>query len=164
MGYAPPCYVDTYKRKISGHKDENDSYCSTSWPVPFLEWNRLVNIEAIENVVENESHFSLEVVDEVLVRPSGGSGGLIEGRLGERCGGNGRRGGSISRAVGGLVVKGRSSLRESRRGEVGGVENKSSIESRLMANGVSKRLEVAEEMIGESSGIEVGEVGGGAET
>ncbi|GKE05786.1 hypothetical protein Tco_1397804 [Tanacetum coccineum] len=30
-----------------------------------------------------------------LLGPSGGSGGLIEGRLGEKCGGNGGRGGSM---------------------------------------------------------------------
>ncbi|GKF37434.1 hypothetical protein Tco_0114192, partial [Tanacetum coccineum] len=32
-----------------------------------------------------------------LLGPNGGSGGLIEGRLGKRCGGNGRRCGSMSR-------------------------------------------------------------------
>ncbi|GJR51112.1 hypothetical protein Tco_1401633 [Tanacetum coccineum] len=136
------------------------------------------NIEAIENVVENESYFSLEVVDEGL-SPNGGSSGLIKGRLSERCGGNGGRGGSMSgvgegkvdsmggmgggllaihsivsndgRGGGGLVVEGGSSLRDAGGGEVngGGVDL-----------GVSKRLEVAGEMIGESGGIEVGEVGG----
>ncbi|GKF18384.1 hypothetical protein Tco_0063302 [Tanacetum coccineum] len=97
MGYAPPCYVDTYKRKHG----------------------------------------------KGLLGPNGGSDGLIEGRFGERCCGNGGRGGSMSR-VGegkvdsmsgmgggslsicsmvsndgrggrGLVVKGGSSLRESRK-------------------------------------------------
>nr|GEY66715.1 hypothetical protein [Tanacetum cinerariifolium] len=77
-----------------------------------------------------------------LLGPNGESGGLTEGRLGERCGGNGRRGGSMSRVGegkvdlmggmgggllvirsmvsndgrgdGGLVVEGGSSSRESR--------------------------------------------------
>ncbi|GJR94659.1 hypothetical protein Tco_0266833 [Tanacetum coccineum] len=116
-----------------------------------------------------------------LLGPSGGSGGLIEGRLGERCGGNGGRGGSMSgvgegkvdsiggmgggllairsmvsndgRGGGGLVVKGGSSLREG--GKVNG---------RCVDLGVRKRLEVAGEMIGKSGGIEVREVGGGAKT
>ncbi|GKD39434.1 hypothetical protein Tco_1259641 [Tanacetum coccineum] len=100
------------------------------------------DIEAIDNVVENESHFSLEVIDDGL-SPNDGSDGLIEGRFGERCGGNGGRGGSMSRVGegkvdsmgemgggslairsmvsndgrggGGLVVESGSSLRESRK-------------------------------------------------
>ncbi|GKE08470.1 hypothetical protein Tco_1412021 [Tanacetum coccineum] len=140
------------------------------------------DIEAIENVVENESQFSLEVVDDGL-SPNGRSGGLIEGRFGERCSGNGGRGGSMSgvgegkvdsiggmgggslairsivsndgRGGGGFVVEGGSSPREGGEVNGGGVDL-----------GVSKRLplEVSEEMIGESGGIEVGEVGGGADT
>ncbi|GJR95311.1 hypothetical protein Tco_0267485 [Tanacetum coccineum] len=78
-----------------------------------------------------------------LLGPNGGSGGLIEGRFGERYGGNGRRGGSMSgvgegkvdsmgrmggsslairsmlsndgRGGGGLFIEGGSSLRESRK-------------------------------------------------
>ncbi|GKE56419.1 hypothetical protein Tco_1495604 [Tanacetum coccineum] len=151
MGYAPPCYVDTYKRK---------------------------NIEAIENVVENESHFSLEVVDDGL-GPNGGSGGLIKGRFSERCGGNGGRGGSMSgvreekvdsmggigggslairsmvsndaRGGGGLVVEGEIGARG---GEVNGGGVDLEVSKRLL-------LEVAGEMIVESGGIEVG---GGADT
>ncbi|GJS95176.1 hypothetical protein Tco_0802144 [Tanacetum coccineum] len=135
------------------------------------------DIEAIENVIENESHFSLEVVDDDL-SPNGRSGRLIEGRFSERCGGNGGRGGSMSgveegkvesmggmgggslairlmvsndgRGGGGLVVEGG-------RGKVngGGVDL-----------GVSKKLplEVTEEMIDKSGGIEVVEVSGGADT
>ncbi|GJS99229.1 retrovirus-related pol polyprotein from transposon TNT 1-94 [Tanacetum coccineum] len=110
---------------------------------------------------------------------NGGSGELIEGRFG----GNGGRGGSMSRvgegkvdSMGemgggslsirsivsndsrggrGLVVEGGSSPREG--GEVNG---------RDVDLGVSKRLplEVAGEMISESGRIEVGEVGGGADT
>ncbi|GKD71691.1 hypothetical protein Tco_1325781 [Tanacetum coccineum] len=115
-----------------------------------------------------------------LLGPNGGSGGLIEGRFGERCDGNGGRGGSMSgvgegkvdsmdgmgggslairsmvsndaRGGRGLVVKGGSSPRE------GGEVNGEGVDL-----GVSKRLllEVAVEMIGESGGIEVG---GGAHT
>ncbi|GJV86049.1 hypothetical protein Tco_1525947 [Tanacetum coccineum] len=118
-----------------------------------------------------------------LLGPNGGSGGLIEGKFDERCGGNGRRGGSMSevgegkvdsiggmgggslairlmvsndgRGGRGLVIKGGSSLRE------GGEVNGEGVDL-----GVSKRLllEVAGEMISESDGIEVREVGGGAET
>ncbi|GKA13502.1 hypothetical protein Tco_0693148 [Tanacetum coccineum] len=118
-----------------------------------------------------------------LLGPNGGSGGLIEGRFGERCGGNGGRGDSMSgvgkgkvdsmggmgggslaicsivsndaRGGGGLVVEGGSSLREGSEVNGGGVDL-----------GVSKRLllEVTGEMIGESGGIEVEEVGGGADT
>ncbi|GKB08596.1 ARID DNA-binding domain-containing protein [Tanacetum coccineum] len=114
-----------------------------------------------------------------LLGPNGGSGGLIEGRFGERCGGNGGRGGSMSgvgegkvdsmggmgggslairsmvsndgRGGGGLVVEGGI-------GAGGGEVNGGGVDL-----GVSKRLllEVAGEMIGESGGIEVGEVGGG---
>ncbi|GJX43537.1 hypothetical protein Tco_0260213 [Tanacetum coccineum] len=115
-----------------------------------------------------------------LLGPSGGSGGLIEGRLGERCGGNGRRGGSISRVgegkvdsiggMGGGLLAIRSMVSNDGRGGGGLV-----VEGGIGAGGgevngggvdlgVSKRLEVAGEMIGESGGIEVGEVGGGAET
>nr|GFC59331.1 hypothetical protein [Tanacetum cinerariifolium] len=38
-----------------------------------------------------------------LLGPNGESGGLTEGRLGERCGGNGGRGGSMSRVGEGKV-------------------------------------------------------------
>nr|GEX12927.1 retrovirus-related Pol polyprotein from transposon TNT 1-94 [Tanacetum cinerariifolium] len=126
--------------------------------------------------------------------PNGESGGLIEGRFGESCGGNGGRGGSMygvgegkvdsmggigdvslailsmvsndSRGDGGLVVEGGSYPRESRKAcrEVGGVENKSLMGARLMANGDESFEGVAKEMIDESGGIEVGEVGGVADT
>ncbi|GJY12514.1 hypothetical protein Tco_0381823 [Tanacetum coccineum] len=139
------------------------------------------DIEAIENVVENESHFSLEVVDDGL-SPNDGSGGLIEGRFGKRCDGNGGRSGSMSevgegkvdlmvgigggsltihlmvsndgRGGGGLVVEGGI-------GAGGGEVNGGGVDL-----GVSKRLplEVAGEMIGESGRIDVGEVGRGADT
>ncbi|GJY89681.1 hypothetical protein Tco_0504877 [Tanacetum coccineum] len=97
--------------------------------------------------------------------PNGGSGGTIEGKFGEHCGGNDGIGGSKfgfgegkvvsmggigggafaihlivskdGRGSGGLVVDGGRSSRVSRKawGEVGGVENNSSMGSRLMARG-----------------------------
>ncbi|GJV81349.1 hypothetical protein Tco_1517219 [Tanacetum coccineum] len=100
-----------------------------------------------------------------LLGPSGGSDGTLEGRFGEHCGGNGGIGGSMfkvgegkdesmggigggslarrlmvsndGRGGGGLVVVGGRSLRELRKalGEVGKVENNSSIGSRLIARG-----------------------------
>ncbi|GKC03985.1 hypothetical protein Tco_0995595, partial [Tanacetum coccineum] len=90
-----------------------------------------------------------------LLGPSGGSSGLIEGRLGERCGRNGGRNGSMSGLSRVEDLRGSQERLEERCGEVngGGVDL-----------GVSKRLEVAGEMIGESGGIEAREVGGGTET
>ncbi|GKF82049.1 hypothetical protein Tco_0243705 [Tanacetum coccineum] len=84
----------------------------------------------------------------VLLGPNGGSGGLIEGRFGERCGGNGVRGGSMSGVGEGILTQ----------WVEWEVVNGGCVDLR-----VSKRLllEVAEEMIGESGGIEVG---GGADT
>ncbi|GJR02355.1 hypothetical protein Tco_1540810 [Tanacetum coccineum] len=100
-----------------------------------------------------------------LLGPNGGSGGTIEGKFGEHCGGNDGIGGSKfgvgegkvvsmggigggafairsivskdGRGGGGLVVDGGRSSRVSRKawGEVGGVENNSSMGSRLMARG-----------------------------
>ncbi|GJV80543.1 hypothetical protein Tco_1516413 [Tanacetum coccineum] len=117
-----------------------------------------------------------------LLGPNGKSGGLIEGRFGKRCGGNGGRGGSMSRVGegkvdsmvgigggsltihsmvsndgrggGGLVVEGGI-------GAEGGEVNGGGVDL-----GVSNRLplEVVREMISESGGIEVREVGGGADT
>ncbi|GJY39083.1 hypothetical protein Tco_0425447 [Tanacetum coccineum] len=95
-----------------------------------------------------------------LLDPNGGSGGLIKGRFGERCGGNGGRGGSMSGVGEGKVdsIGSQERLEES---AGGGEVNGGGVDL-----GVSKilLLEVAEEMIGESGGIEVGEVGGGADT
>ncbi|GJV13279.1 retrovirus-related pol polyprotein from transposon TNT 1-94 [Tanacetum coccineum] len=92
-----------------------------------------------------------------LLGPNGGSGRLIEGRLGERCGGNGRRGGSMSGVGEGKV----DSMGEMRVGAEGGEVNGGGVDFK-----VSKRLlfEVSGEMIGKRSGIEVEAVGGGAET
>ncbi|GJR94655.1 hypothetical protein Tco_0266829 [Tanacetum coccineum] len=113
-----------------------------------------------------------------LLGPSGGSGGLIEGRLGERCGGNGGRGGSMSGVgegkvdsiggMGGGLLAIRSMVSNDGRGSGGLVVEVGAGGGEVNGGGVdlgvSKRLEVAGEMIGESGGIEVGEVGGGAET
>ncbi|GJW50016.1 hypothetical protein Tco_0091367 [Tanacetum coccineum] len=109
-----------------------------------------------------------------LLGPSGGSSGLIEGRLGERCGGNGGRGGSMSGvgegkvdSIGGMrggllaicsMVSndsrgGRGLVIEGGIGVGGGEVNGGGVDL-----GVSKILEVVGEMIGESGGIEVGEV------
>ncbi|GJU63832.1 hypothetical protein Tco_1245667 [Tanacetum coccineum] len=116
------------------------------------------DIEAIENVLKNESHFSLEVVDDGLSSLAmltihfgkvNSMGGMGSGSLAIRSiVSNDGRGG------GGLVVEGGI-------GAGGGEVN-----GRGVDLGVSKRLllEVAGEMIGESGGIEVGEVGGGADT
>ncbi|GKD61102.1 hypothetical protein Tco_1298611, partial [Tanacetum coccineum] len=117
-----------------------------------------------------------------LLGPNGGSGGLIDGRFGERCGGNGGRGGSMSKVgegkvdsmggMGGGSLAIRSMVSNDGRGGgglvveggigVGGGE----VNGGGVDLGVSKRflLEVAGEMISESGGTEVREVGGGADT
>ncbi|GJR53577.1 hypothetical protein Tco_1404098 [Tanacetum coccineum] len=113
-----------------------------------------------------------------LLGPSGRSGGLIEVRLGERCGGNGRRGGSMSGVgegkvdsiggMGGGLLAIRLMVSNYGRGgrglvvEVGAGGGK--VNGGGVDLGVSKRLEVTREMICESGGIKVGEVGGGVET
>nr|GEU85106.1 hypothetical protein [Tanacetum cinerariifolium] len=105
-----------------------------------------------------------------LLGPYGGSGGLIEGRFGESCGGNG---GSMTE------------VREGKVDSMGGMGGGSLAICSMVSNdgrgvgagggevngggvdlGVSKRLllEVAGEMIGESGGIEVREVDGDANT
>ncbi|GKB62473.1 hypothetical protein Tco_0918659 [Tanacetum coccineum] len=117
-----------------------------------------------------------------LLGPNGGSGGLIEGRFGKSCGGNDGRGGSMSGvgegkvdSMGGMgggslaicsmvLNDGRGNgglVDESRIGSGGGEVNGGGVDL-----GVSKRLllEVAREIIGERGGIEVEEVGGGADT
>ncbi|GJV90331.1 hypothetical protein Tco_1538144 [Tanacetum coccineum] len=110
---------------------------------------------AVENVVENESHFSLEVVDQDLsslamftkhlMGKGGGVGsnsGVGKGKV-ESIGGIG--GGSFAKrsmvakdGLGGdgfVVDGGRSPSTSSRDGEDGRVENKSSMGSRLIATG-----------------------------
>ncbi|GKE50773.1 hypothetical protein Tco_1485929 [Tanacetum coccineum] len=107
-------------------------------------------MKAVENVVENKSHFSLEVVDQDLSPlQCGGRGGYVgsisgvgEGKV-EFIGGIG--GGSFANhsmvakdGLGGdgfVVDGGRSPSTSSRDGEDGGVENKSSMGSRLIATG-----------------------------
>ncbi|GJW18186.1 ribonuclease H-like domain-containing protein [Tanacetum coccineum] len=104
---------------------------------------------------------------EVLEGSNDGSGRLIEGRLGERCGGNGGRGSfmsgvgegkvdSMGGMLGGLLAI--RSMVSNDVGAGGGEVNGGGVDFR-----VSKRLllEVAGEMIGERGGIEVREVGGG---
>ncbi|GJX86355.1 hypothetical protein Tco_0337129 [Tanacetum coccineum] len=114
---------------------------------------------AVENVVENESHFSLEVVDQDLsplamftIHLMSEQGKRVVGsqwrkRVGEGkvefMGGIG--GGSFANhsmvakdGLGGdgfVVDGGRSPSTSSRDGEDGGVENKSSMGSRLIATG-----------------------------
>ncbi|GJV36198.1 hypothetical protein Tco_1408675 [Tanacetum coccineum] len=127
MRYAPPCFVSTYKEKL----------------------------EAVKNVIENESHFSLEVVDQDLSslaiftkhfmgeqRKRVVSSGVGEGKE-EFIGGIG--GGSF--AIRSMVAKdglggngldfdgGRSPSTSSRDGEDGGLANKSSMGSRLIVTG-----------------------------
>ncbi|GJY34930.1 hypothetical protein Tco_0419399 [Tanacetum coccineum] len=117
-----------------------------------MESSPLMNAMAIENVVENESHFSLEVVDQDLsslamftkhlMGRGGGVGsnsGVGEGKV-ESMGGIG--GGSFAKrsmvakdGLGGdgfVVDGGRSPSTSSKDGEDGGVENKSSMGSRLI--------------------------------
>ncbi|GJS50694.1 hypothetical protein Tco_0624056 [Tanacetum coccineum] len=112
--------------------------------------------------------------------PNGGSGGLIEGRFGERCDGNSGRGGSMFGVGEGKVDSmggmGDGSLAihlmVSNDGRGGGVlvievgAGGGEVNGGGVDLGVSKRLplEVAGEMIGESGRIDVGEVGRGADT
>ncbi|GJS48055.1 hypothetical protein Tco_0598176 [Tanacetum coccineum] len=120
-----------------------------------MESSPLMNAMAVENVVENESHFSLEVVDQDLsslamftkhlMGRGGGVGsnsGVGEGKE-EFMGGIG--GGSFAKrsmvakdGLGGdgfVVDGGRSPSTSSKDGEDGGVENKSSMGSRLIVTG-----------------------------
>ncbi|GJV57562.1 hypothetical protein Tco_1458567 [Tanacetum coccineum] len=113
-------------------------------------------IQAVENVIENESHFSLEVVDQDLSSLAmftkhfmGGSGGGVGSSSGvgkgkeEFIGGIGGGSFAIRSMVAkdglggdGLVVDGgRSPSTSSRDGEDGGVANKSSMGSRLIVIG-----------------------------
>nr|GEV59613.1 hypothetical protein [Tanacetum cinerariifolium] len=110
--------------------------------------------------------------------PNGESGGLTEGRLWERCGGNGGRGGSMSRVgerkvdvmgrMGGVLLTIRLMVSNDGRGDGGLVVEGGSgeVNGRGVDLGVSKRLllEVVGDMIGDTGGIEVGEVGEGSET
>ncbi|GJY23127.1 hypothetical protein Tco_0396785 [Tanacetum coccineum] len=119
---------------------------------------------AVENVVENESHFPLEVVDQDLSplamftihlmseqgkRVAGGRGGGV-GSISEVGKGKvefigGIRGGSFANRLmvakdglggdGFVVDGGRSPSTSSKDGEDGGVENKSLMKSRLITTG-----------------------------
>ncbi|GJW19275.1 retrovirus-related pol polyprotein from transposon TNT 1-94 [Tanacetum coccineum] len=99
------------------------------------------------------------------------SGGLIEGRFGERCGGNGGRGGSMSREGDGKSRRWRISCRGWKLSEgvkkgLRRVRRSGEVNGGGVDLGVSKRLplEVVGEMISESGRIEVGEVGRRADT
>ncbi|GKB88087.1 hypothetical protein Tco_0960359, partial [Tanacetum coccineum] len=91
------------------------------------------NVETIENVIEDESHFGMKVVDNNL----GALAMFAKHFMGEHrkrihlIDSNDGRGG------GGLVVLGGRSSRESKsaRGEVGGVKKISSTGSKLMVRG-----------------------------
>ncbi|GJU89922.1 hypothetical protein Tco_1302345 [Tanacetum coccineum] len=116
------------------------------------EWDDLERVKAmdlaVENVVENESHFSLEVFDQDLSPLVNGEeefwfiSGVGEGKV-ESIGGIG--GGSFAKrsmvakdGLGGngfVVDGGRSPSTSSRDGEDGRVKNKSSMGSRLIATG-----------------------------
>ncbi|GKA57810.1 hypothetical protein Tco_0756998 [Tanacetum coccineum] len=129
-----------------------------------MESSPLMNAMAVENVVENESHFSLEVVNQdlsslamftkhlmgeqrkrVVKRRGGGVGsnsGVGEGKE-ELMGGI--KGGLFAKCLmvakdglggdGFVVDGGRSPSTSSKDGEDGGVENKSSMGSRLIVIG-----------------------------
>ncbi|GKE12184.1 hypothetical protein Tco_1415735, partial [Tanacetum coccineum] len=178
---------------------------------------------AVKNVVENESHFSLEVIDQDLIplamfiihlmsEQGKRVVGSQWGKRWEQCGGRGGGVGSISGVgegkvefmggIGGgsftnrsIVAKdglggngfvvdgGKSPSTSSRDGEDGGVENKSSMGSRLITTrevsldgwvgvggsvvngggvdlGVSKQFSLELIFIGDSGGDIIGEVGG----
>ncbi|GKB61663.1 putative reverse transcriptase domain-containing protein [Tanacetum coccineum] len=125
-----------------------------------MESSPLMNAMAVENVVENESHFSLKIVDQdlsslamftkhLMGKHCGGRGGSVgsnsgvgEGKV-ESMGGIG--GGSFAKrsmvakdGLGGdgfVVDGGRSPSKSRKDGEDGGVENKSSMGSRLIVTG-----------------------------
>nr|GEW12753.1 hypothetical protein [Tanacetum cinerariifolium] len=142
-GYAPPCFMSTYKRKVRS-QDLEMAVVEPALP-------------EVENVIENESHLIAEIVDDDLSSlamltkhflrwqwrqwkfHSWNGGGKV-GSMG------GMGGGSFSirsmesndgRGGGGFVVVGGRSSKELRNacGEVRGVENKSSKGSKLMASG-----------------------------
>ncbi|GKB56221.1 hypothetical protein Tco_0912407, partial [Tanacetum coccineum] len=118
-----------------------------------MESSPLMNAMAVENVVENESHFSLEVVDqelsslEMFTKHLMGGGvvsnsGVSEGKedfMGGIGGGSFAKRSMVAKdGLGGdgFVVDGeRSPSTSSKDGEDGGVENKSSMGSRLIVTG-----------------------------
>ncbi|GJR73221.1 retrovirus-related pol polyprotein from transposon TNT 1-94 [Tanacetum coccineum] len=140
-------------------------------------------VEKCNTIHQCDLDDAMEIQNKMLETwENGESGGLIEGRFGKRYGGNGGRGGSMSGVGEGKVDS---------MGEIGGgslaicsmVSNDGRGSGRLVVEGgigaeggevngggvdlrVSKRLplEVAGEIIDESGGIEVGEVGGCANT
>nr|GEV50074.1 hypothetical protein [Tanacetum cinerariifolium] len=109
-----------------------------------------------------------------LLCPNGKSGGLTKDRLGERCGGNGRRGGSMSEVgegkvslmggMGGGLLAIRSMVSNDGRGGGGLVVEGGEVNGGgVDLGGKRLLLEVARDMINENGGIEVGEVGEGSD-
>ncbi|GJY11652.1 retrovirus-related pol polyprotein from transposon TNT 1-94 [Tanacetum coccineum] len=178
------CYACSLRKsKKHTHKPKSEDFFQEKLYLLHMDLCGTMRIESI-----NGKKYILVIVDDYsrmgkgLLGPNGGSGGLIEGRFGESCGGNGGRGGSMSGVgegkvdsmggIGGgslairLMVSndgrgGRGLVVEGGIGAGGGEVNGGGVDL-----GVSKRLllEDAGEIIGESGGIEVGEVGGGADT
>ncbi|GKB59853.1 hypothetical protein Tco_0916039 [Tanacetum coccineum] len=161
--------IDNFQGEMRFILDRLNPVLSDNKPVPFKEQNRPADFCApLKGELTNYSRIGKTRMGKGLLGPNNRSGGLIEGRFGEKCGGNGRRGGSMSGVGEGKrnscrgwkfsegVKKGLRTV-----GAGGGEVNGGGVDL-----GVSKRLllEVAGEMIGESGGIEVGEVGGGADT
>ncbi|GJU56244.1 putative reverse transcriptase domain-containing protein [Tanacetum coccineum] len=131
------------------------------YPTPLHQDSTVIRVPAVENVVENESHFSLEVVDQDL-SPLAMFTKHLMSEQGKRVvrsqwqkrweSMGGIRGGSFAKrsmvskdGLGGegfVVDSGRSPSTSSKDGEDGGVENKSSMGSRLIVTGkiVVKRL------------------------
>ncbi|GJS15622.1 ribonuclease H-like domain-containing protein [Tanacetum coccineum] len=106
--------------------------------------------EAAENVVKNESHFSLEVVDQDLSPLAMFTKHLMS----EQGGGPFAKRSMVAKdGLGGdgfVVDGGRSPSTSSKDGEDGGVENKSSVGSRLIATGeivVERLLEKLVELL-----------------
>ncbi|GKB20786.1 hypothetical protein Tco_0854709 [Tanacetum coccineum] len=149
MRYASPCFVSTYKEKLEVQKIEKptvepDSQCCL-----------MKGAIAVENVIENESHFSLEVVDQDLSPLTMFTKHLmceqgkriVSSEVGEGkeefMGGIGGGSFAIRSMVAkdglggdGLVIDGgRSPSTSSRDGEDGGVANKSLMGSRLIVTG-----------------------------
>ncbi|GJS17801.1 hypothetical protein Tco_0412273 [Tanacetum coccineum] len=120
-----------------------------------MESSPLINAMAVENVVENESHFSLKIVDQdlsslaMLTKHLMGRGGSVgsnsgvgEGKvesMGEIGGGSFVKRSMVAKdGLGGdgfVVAGGRSPSKSRKDGEDGGVENKSSMGSRLIVTG-----------------------------
>ncbi|GKB83305.1 hypothetical protein Tco_0950200 [Tanacetum coccineum] len=104
-----------------------------------MESSPLMNAMAVENVVENESHFSLEVIDQDLSSLAMFTKHLMEEFMGGIGGGSFAKRLMVAKdGLGGdgfVVDGGRSPSTLSKDREDGGVENKSSMGSRLIVTG-----------------------------